>query len=297
MRPVYTTLIDSETLAACMVDSAGPLCIIDCRADLADPTAGARAFAERHLPGAQFLDLEQDLSGPKTGKNGRHPLPDREVLAAKLARMGVRHDTQVICYDAQGSAYAARLWWLLRWLGHPAVAVLDGGFQGWEASGGLVEYSAPRNAVAGDFVAGEPLTTVVDAQRIMDNLTTQQYRVVDARAADRYRGENETIDPVGGHIPGAANRFFKDNLDADGRFKSPAVLREAFETVLTTTAPAQAIMQCGSGVTACHNLLALEIAGLPGAALYAGSWSEWIADPTHPVATGNDRDSLPQHIG
>jgi len=286
MRPVYTTLIDAETLSARIVESAGSICIIDCRADLSDPTAGARAFAERHLPGARFLDLEQDLSGPKTGQNGRHPLPERDVLAAKLARMGVRHDTQVVCYDAQGSAYAARLWWLLRWLGHSAVAVLDGGFQAWEASGGLVEYSAPRQPVQGDFAAGASLVSVVHAATIANNLTTHQYLVVDARAADRYRGENETIDPVGGHIPGAANRFFKDNLEADGRFKSPLALKEAFDAVLASTPSTHAIMQCGSGVTACHNLLALEIAGLPGAALYAGSWSEWIADSTRPVATG-----------
>lgn len=286
MRQVFTTLIDSPSLAARIVDDAASLCIIDCRADLSDPSAGARAFAERHLPGARHLDLEQDLSGPKTGSNGRHPLPEREVLAAKLARMGVNTATQVVVYDAHGGMYAARLWWLLRWLGHDAVAVLDGGFPAWEASGGLVEFSPPRVATPGDFVARDPLVDTVDADAVLANIGSKARFVVDARAPDRYRGENEDRDPVAGHIPGAGNRFFKDNLDSDGRFKSPEVLKAEWQAILSTTPATEAVMQCGSGVTACHNLLALEIAGLNGATLYPGSWSEWVADRTRPVATG-----------
>lgn len=287
MRQAYTTLISAQALAARIVDDAASLCIVDCRADLSDPTAGARSFAERHLPGARFLDLEQDLSGPKTGTNGRHPLPDREALAAKLARMGVSQHTQVVAYDAHGGMYAARLWWLLRWLGHDAVAVLDGGFPAWESSGGLVEFSPPRSAELGNFTIRPALATTVDAAFVLANISDRQRLIVDARAADRYRGENEDRDPVAGHIPGAANRFFKNNLGDDGLFKSADMLRSEFAEILDSTPVQQAVMQCGSGVTACHNLLALEIAGLSGAALYPGSWSEWVADKSRPVAVGN----------
>ncbi|WP_096349214.1 sulfurtransferase [Robbsia andropogonis] len=284
--PRYTTLIDAAALSARIVADAASLLIIDCRADLLDPEAGPRVFAERHLPGAHHLNLESDLSGPKTQGSGRHPLPDRETLAATLARLGMRADTQVVAYDAQGGMYAARLWWLLRWLGHEAVAVLDGGMPRWESHGGLVEFSAPRPTVPGDFAAGTPLVSAVDTATVLRNIDSGDHLVIDARASDRYRGENETIDPVGGHIPGARNRFFKHNLDEQGQFQSPAALRSAFLSVLDGTPPDAAIMQCGSGVTACHNLLAMEVAGLPGAALYAGSWSEWIADPSRPVVTG-----------
>lgn len=284
--PKYTTLIDATDLAARIVADAASLLIIDCRADLSDPEAGPRAFAERHLPGARHLSLDVDLSGPKTPGSGRHPLPDRDTLAATLAQLGMRADTQVVAYDAQGGMYAARLWWLLRWLGHDAVALLDGGMPAWESHGGLVEFSAPRAAVAGDFVAGTPLVSVVDTAAVLANVDDNARLVVDARAPDRYRGENETLDPVAGHIPGARNRFFKDNLDERGQFQSPAALRAAFVAVLENTPPESAIMQCGSGATACHNLLAMEIAGLPGAALYAGSWSEWVADRSRPIATG-----------
>lgn len=290
MSARYTTLITPRALAARIVEDAASLCIFDCRADLIDLDAGARAFAERHIPGARFLDLATDLSGPKTGTNGRHPLPERDILAATLAANGVNTGTQIVAYDAHGGMYAARLWWLLRWLGHDAVAVLDGGFPAWEAGGGLVEFSAPRPAVRGDFTAQTPLVETVDAQWISGNIDgvdgQARKQVVDARAPDRYRGENETIDPVGGHIPGAKNRFFKDNLDATGQFKSPEALRAEFAAVLGAVAASDAIMQCGSGVTACHNLLALEVAGLSGAALYPGSWSEWVSDASRPVATG-----------
>jgi thiosulfate/3-mercaptopyruvate sulfurtransferase len=284
--PRYTTLIDPATLSARIVADVASLLIIDCRADLSDPEAGARAFAERHLPGAHHLSLESDLSGPKTPGSGRHPLPDRDTLAATLARLGMQTTTQVIAYDAQGGMYAARLWWLLRWLGHDAVAVLDGGLPAWESHGGLAEFSAPRPTTPGNFVAGVPLVSVVDTATVLANVEDDARLVVDARAADRYRGENEDRDPIAGHIPGARNRFFKDNLDEKGQFHSPDVLRSAFTTVLDGTPPSQVIVQCGSGVTACHNLLALEVAGLPGAALYAGSWSEWVADASRPIATG-----------
>jgi len=264
----YTTLISAANLAGRLAAAPASVLVFDCRFDLADTGAGEKAYADGHIAGAHYLHLDRDLSGPKTGTNGRHPLPDRTKLVDTLAAYGLKQGQQVVAYDAQGGMYAARLWWLLRWLGHDSVAVLDGGLPAWQAA------------------AHAPLSVTTDAQAIMRNLISRELMVVDARAPDRYRGENETLDPVGGHIPGALNRFFKDNLTADGRFKPAHSLREEFGALLPGTAPDRVVLQCGSGVTACHNVLAMEIAGLHGAALYAGSWSEWSADPSRPVATG-----------
>lgn len=281
----YTTLISAANLAERLAAAPGSVAVFDCRFDLVDPNAGEAAYAAGHIAGAQYLHLDRDLSGRKTGSNGRHPLPTRDALAALLASRGVKQGQQVVAYDAQGGAYAARLWWLLRWLGHDSVAVLDGGLQAWEAAGEPLTTDVPHPA-AGDFRTGAPLESTVDAAAVLANVTSPARVVIDARAPDRYRGENETIDRVGGHIPGARNRFFKDNLNADGRFKTGHELRETFTTLLAGTEPNNVILQCGSGVTACHNALALEIAGLHGASLYPGSWSEWSADPSRPVATG-----------
>ncbi|WP_323119863.1 sulfurtransferase [Burkholderia alba] len=281
----YTTLISADNLAERLAAAPGSVLVFDCRFDLANPDAGEQAYAANHIPGAHYLHLDRDLSGVKTGTNGRHPLPARDALAASLAASGLGQNQQVVAYDAQGGAYAARLWWLLRWLGHDSVAVLDGGLQAWQAAGHAVTPERPA-AAAGTFRAQSPLAAVVDVQAVLANLTTKERVVIDARAADRYRGENETIDPVGGHIPGALNHCFKDNLSADGRFKSGHDLRDAFTALLGSTPSDQVILQCGSGVTACHNALAMEIAGLHDAALYGGSWSEWCADPARPVATG-----------
>ncbi|MCX7292506.1 sulfurtransferase [Janthinobacterium sp.] len=283
---MYTTLINSNELAGHVNDSNWV--ILDCRHDLLKPTAGSDAFAAGHIQNAQFADIDTALSGPKTARGpaftGRHPLPDRTALLATLRGWGIDDDTQVVAYDGQGGMFAARLWWLLRWVGHGAVAVLDGGLAAWQAQGlPLVTPVAPRPA--GNLTEKASLTRMVTVQDVIANLETQALTVIDARAPDRYRGENETIDPVGGHIPGAKNRFFKDNLQADGRFKGAEELRRDFSALFD--APQAAILQCGSGVTACHNLLALEVAGLPGAALYPGSWSEWCADPARPVATGS----------
>jgi len=283
---MYTTLIQASELASHLHDSSWV--ILDCRHDLLNPTAGSDAFAAGHIQNAQFADIDTALSGPKTARGanftGRHPLPDRNTLLATLRGWGIDDDTQVVAYDGQGGMFAARLWWLLRWVGHPNVAVLDGGLAAWQAQGlPLVTPVAPRPA--GKLTEKASLVRTASVQDVVANLETQALTVIDARAPDRYRGENETIDPVGGHIPGAKNRFFKDNLQADGRFKSAEELRRDFSALFD--APQAAIMQCGSGVTACHNLLALEVAGLPGAALYPGSWSEWCADPARPVATGN----------
>ncbi|KVN81983.1 sulfurtransferase [Burkholderia ubonensis] len=281
----YTTLISAANLAERLAAAPASVALFDCRFDLADTGAGETAYAAGHIPGAQYLHLDRDLSGRKTGTNGRHPLPTRDALVATLVDRGLRQGQQVVAYDAQGGSYAARLWWLLRWLGHDSVAVLDGGLQAWQAAGQPLT-TETQHPSRGDFRAQAPLESTVDAQAVLANLTSHARVVIDARAADRYRGENETIDPVGGHIPGARNRFFKDNLAADGRFKTGHELRETFSALLAGTEPNLAILQCGSGVTACHNALAMEIAGLHGASLYPGSWSEWCADPSRPIATG-----------
>ena len=276
----WTTLVDAATLAAHLDDPAWR--VVDVRHQLADTAYGERVYAESHLPGAAFLHCDRDLSGPLTGSNGRHPLPAPERLAARLGEIGIGPQTQVVVYDDAQGMIAGRLWWLLRWLGHDAVAVLDGGLQAWRAANGALTAELPRRRPA-SFVAklGD---TLVDADHVQAFLQTSRMHLIDARSPDRYRGENETIDPVGGHIPGAVNRFFRDNLQADGRFKPAAALRAEWLAVLAGALPEQVVHQCGSGVSACHNLLAMEIAGLPGSRLYAGSWSEWCADCRRPVA-------------
>ncbi|QID18665.1 sulfurtransferase [Nitrogeniibacter mangrovi] len=258
--------------------------IVDCRHDLADPEFGRAAYADGHLPGARFVHLDEDLSGPKDGTNGRHPLPDVAALAQRLGELGIDRTKQVIAYDDAGGMFAARLWWLLRWLGHERVAVLDGDLHAWRRHGGQLT----RAPVVPSATRFEPVRQPIDAPLldVLERYRDEHTLIVDARSPDRFRGENETIDPVGGHIPGAINRFFKDNLDADGNFKPAAQLRREFTTLLDGVTPAQVIHQCGSGVTACHNLLAMEIAGLPGGRLYPGSWSEWCASDQRPVATG-----------
>jgi len=282
---MFTTLIDANTLSQHLSDPQWV--ILDCRHDLMNPDFGRNAFAEGHIESAQFANIDTDLSGPKKDADGvfrgRHPLPDRAALLETLRRWGINDDTQVVAYDAHGGMYAARLWWLLRWLGHGAVAVLDGGLAAWSAAG-LPLVTAVTERPRGSLAEKAALVRKVSVGDLVENLDAKRLQVVDARANDRFRGENETIDPVGGHIPGARNRFFKDNLQADGRFKDAATLKQELAPIIGT--PASAVMQCGSGVTACHNLLALEIAGLPGAALYPGSWSEWCADSTRPIATG-----------
>jgi thiosulfate/3-mercaptopyruvate sulfurtransferase len=283
---MFTTLIEPAALAAHAADPAWA--IVDCRHDLANLAAGREAYAAGHLPNALFADIEHELSGAKRGPDGafrgRHPLPEREAFIALLRSWGVNDDTQVVAYDAHGGMFAARLWWMLRWVGHEAVAVLDGGLPAWQSAGQALSTDAPPARARGTIALRAPLVTTVDVNAVLHNVEHGGRTVVDARAPDRFRGENETIDPVGGHIPGAKNRFFKDNLQADGRFKAPAQLKA--ELGVAVCDPNTAIMQCGSGVTACHNLLALEVAGMPGAALYPGSWSEWSADAARPVATG-----------
>lgn len=282
---MYKTLISASELAARIDDPKWV--VVDCRHDLVNLAAGRDGYAIGHLPGAVFADIETVLSGAKRGPDGvflgRHPLPEKEALAEALRELGIGDDTQVVAYDAHGGMFAARLWWLLRWLGHEAVAVLDGGMAAWQALGQPLSGEVPAKA-RGALTVRAPFVPTVTVREVMDNLESSKRIVIDARAADRFRGENETIDPVGGHIPGARNRFFKDNLQADGRFKEAGQLRAEFSALVDD--PQQAIMQCGSGVTACHNLLALEVAGMPGASLYPGSWSEWVGDAARPVAKG-----------
>jgi thiosulfate/3-mercaptopyruvate sulfurtransferase len=275
------TLISATALRALM-QRGEPLVLLDCGFDLVDTAAGAREHAKGHLPGAFHADLDRDLSGPKNGRNGRHPLPAREIFAATAARWGVQPGVPVVCYDDQGSAYAARAWWMLRWIGHAEVAVLDGGKAAWLAAGGAPDQHMPAlHTDAKPYPLGAASMPTVQA----DELLVQASRtIIDARSAERFRGETEPLDPVAGHIPGARNRFHKDNLGPDGRFKPAADLHAAFAQFQSDAT--RVVHQCGSGVTACHNLLAMEHAGLTGSALYPGSWSEWCADPSRPIATG-----------
>ena len=278
----YTHLIGAHELSALATPDWR---IFDCRFNLASPEAGRQTYAEGHLPGAFYLDLEEDLSGPCSGLNGRHPLPEPQLLADKLGSLGVGPETQVVAYDDAGGMFAARLWWLLRWLGHDRVAVLDGGVQAWTGSGHPLVTNQPE-AVACEFVPKQQKCMRVDADYVLSHLHSPAMLLIDARSPDRFRGENETLDPVGGHIPGALNRFFRDNLDAHSCFKPAAQLQEDFGKLIKGGDAHSVVLQCGSGVTACHNLLAMELAGLSGARLYAGSWSEWCADPARPIATG-----------
>jgi len=281
----FDTLISANDLAAAQSNGSA-LLVLDCSFELTDLQAGQRTYDAGHIPGARYLHLETALSAEKTGRNGRHPLPSRESFARTMVSMGLNANSQVVAYDNTGGMYAARLWWMLRWAGHPAVAVLDGGVAAWKAAGHTLGTDTPAALPVGNFELKPSLVATVSYDEVKANIEQQDRLVLDARAPDRFRGENETMDPVGGHIPGARNRLFKDNLDPQGRFKDPARLRQEFDTITGAHPAAQLISQCGSGVTACHNLLAMEVAGLRGAALYPGSWSEWSAQPGAPIATG-----------
>ncbi|MBP6095176.1 MAG: sulfurtransferase [Methyloversatilis sp.] len=273
-------LISATELAALAGDVR--VVVVDCRHDLARPEAGEAAWRDAHIPGALFMHLDRDLSAPKTGRNGRHPLPFADTFAALLGAFGISPQHRVVAYDDAGGMFAARLWWMLRWIGHTDAAVLDGGLTAWRAAGGALD-----TAVRALPQTLHPLRAdmpVVDADAVLANIESARLLLIDARAADRFRGENETLDPVGGHIPGALNRFFKLNLVDDGRFKPADQLRAEWCELIGERDAGSLVMQCGSGVTACHNLLALELAGLPGARLYPGSWSEWCSDPARPVA-------------
>jgi thiosulfate/3-mercaptopyruvate sulfurtransferase len=274
-------LVSTDELAA-HLDDPGWV-VFDTRHDLMDPRKGPDAYAAGHVPGAYFVSLDHDLSGAKTGANGRHPLPDPQTFAKLIAARGVGPATQVVVYDDAGGSFAGRLWWMLRWLGHGSVALLDGGYPQWVREGRPVSSEAPAPR-AGAFVAKPRSDAAVDVRYVERHREDPKVKLIDARAAERFAGLQEPIDPVAGHIPGAVNRFWKENLQPDGRFKPAAVLRAELEDFLAGADPREVVHSCGSGVTACHNLFAMELAGLAASRLYPGSWSEWCSDPSRPIA-------------
>lgn len=280
---MYRTIIRAENL---LTESRPDWVLLDCRFSLDDPEFGERAYRGAHLPNAHYLNLDYHLSGNKTGSNGRHPLPDPQRLAVDLGARGVGSRTQVVLYDDGSCLFAARAWWLMRWIGHEAAAVLDGGMPAYLAAGGqLDQHEAPRHTRR--LPLRSALAHSVDTSAVLQNLTNQAFVVIDARAPDRFRGAGETLDPAAGHIPDARNRFFRDNLTQQGHFLPADELERQWRDLLGPEhSAAQVVHQCGSGVSACVNLLAMEIAGLAGSRLYPGSWSEWSADPARPVVTG-----------
>ncbi|MBO9650631.1 MAG: sulfurtransferase [Variovorax sp.] len=298
---MYTTLISAEQLQALKANEAR-LMVFDCTFDLMKPDAGAQQYRAAHIPGAVYANLDTALSakhgvagahgvvvareeGPPAS-GGRHPLPSREKFAAWLSSVGFANDMQAVVYDRNGANYCGRLWWMLKWMGHEAVAVLDGGLQAWQATGGAVTDREEPSHFQSNFVTGEPLVRLVDTKTVATRLAQPDQTLIDARAPQRYRGEVEPLDPIAGHIPGALNRPFSENFGPDGKFKPAAQLRAEFESLLAGHEPSTVVHQCGSGVSAVPNLLAMQVAGLGPTALYAGSWSEWSNTPGLPTRQG-----------
>ena len=287
---MYTTLISADQLAA-LQDHPQSVMVFDCSFELMQPEAGDLQYQDIHLAGAVRADLDRHLSAPKGARDrasgGRHPLPSREAFANWLGSVGFDSSMQAVVYDRQGAVYAGRLWWMLKWVGHEAVAVLDGGLQAWQAQGGAVAsgQDAPARAPA-RFAVAPALARLSSTEQVEQLLGRPTQTLLDARAEPRFRGEVEPLDPIAGHIPGALNRPFGFNFGADGKFKSAAVLRQEFDALLAGHDPASVVHHCGSGVSAVPNLIAMELAGLGRSALYAGSWSEWCSDPSRPMAQG-----------
>lgn len=281
---MYTTLISTAELAAAL--GTARVVVVDCRFSLADKPAGRKAYTAAHIPGAVYANLDEDLSAPMAANRagGRHPLPTPEAFARTLSAWGIGNDTQIVAYDDGPGAMAARFWWMLRWLGHDAVAVLNGGWAAWQGENRPAESEIPAVSPA-RFVPHTRPEMVVNVEKVYQYTASGGALVIDARAADRFRGENETIDPVGGHIPGASNYFYGQNL-ADGRFLPADELAQRYQALILQRPAAEVVFYCGSGVTACHNLLAMEHAGLGMARLYPGSWSDWSSDPSRPRAQG-----------
>ncbi len=280
---MFSTVVSTAQLAQHLSDPNWV--VIDCRFTLTHTEAGRIAYAHGHIPGARYAHLDEDLSGSKNGANGRHPLPDTQAFAQKLGAWGVDDQTQVVVYDDSFGAIAVRLWWMLRWLGHDAVALLDGGLPKWQREQLPLTSDVPQ-VIPKSFVPRVRNDMLADTDAVLNASCTRSALIVDARAEMRFIGEIEPLDPVAGHVPGAKNLPFDDNLALDGTLLPAAELRELYTALLDGKSPEQVIHMCGSGVTTCHNLLAMEIAGLKGGKLYAGSWSEWIADPSRPVAKG-----------
>lgn len=281
----FTTLISPKDLHPQIEDPTWV--VVDCRFDLHQPDWGEEAYKTEHIPGAVYAHLERDLSALPDGTNGRHPLPTVAELSDTFSRLGISDTSQVVGYDDAGGKFAVRIWWCLRYLGHDAVAILDGGLPAWRAADYPVRSGWEQKAAA-VFVARPRPSYLAESAEIHGRLKSFEGRIVDSRSPERYRGEEEPFDPVAGHIPGALNRFWELNLDDEGRFRPVEELRTEFQELLRGNQAQDMIFHCGSGVTGCHNLLAMLHAGLEGARLYAGSWSEWVADPSRPVATGED---------
>ena len=279
-----STLVSTAELAAQLTNP--DWVVFDCRFTLTDPAAGRAAYHASHIVGARYTDLDEDLSGPVTSQSGRHPLPDPQVLCAKLGAWGVGEQTQVVVYDDSYGSMAVRLWWLLRWLGHENVALLDGGLPKWMREKRAMSADLPSPLPQSFRCAINPDVSV-DAATVDRFRLDEHHRLIDARPEHRFTGERELLDAVAGHIPGAVNWVFEENLDMDGTFLSAEELRENYLRLMNGVAAHNVIHTCGSGVTASHNLLAMEIAGLTGSRLYPGSWSEWITDPNRPIATGD----------
>jgi thiosulfate/3-mercaptopyruvate sulfurtransferase len=283
----FTTLISPAQLLALRQDHAR-LMVFDCSFDLMNPAAGEAQYRQAHITGAVYANLDRDLSAkgaPDAASGGRHPLPDREKFATWLSAVGFANDMQAVVYDRNGNNYCGRLWWMLKWAGHDAVAILDGGLQGWQQAGGEVSSEPQPSHFQANFELKAPLRELADSDAVLRGLGSAQ-TVLDARATPRFKGEVEPLDPVAGHIPGALNRPFAQNMDGDGRFKPAAQLRAEFEQLLAGRDPASVIHHCGSGVSAVPNLVAMELAGFAPTPLYAGSWSEWCSDPSRPVEKG-----------
>lgn len=284
----YTTLLSADQLLV-LIESGRPMMVFDCSFDLAKPLSGDQIFAQAHIPGAVRADLDRHLSAkgdPQAASGGRHPLPGRAVFARWLGSVGFSNDMQAVVYDRQGVNYCGRLWWMLKWVGHERVAVLDGGMPAWYAAGGVVTSGAATAHAPQDFQLQPERAVLVDAQRVLERLGEPGQWLVDARAEPRYRGEVEPLDPVAGHIPGALNRPFSSNIDDNGLFKPAVVLKAELLELLDGRDPSTVVHHCGSGVTAVPNILAMEIAGLGRQALFAGSWSEWCSDRSRPVERG-----------
>ncbi|MCD2511614.1 sulfurtransferase [Comamonas endophytica] len=297
----YTTLIRAEQLTELQA-SGQPHMVFDCSFDLGQPALGRQQYLQAHIPGAVYADLDQDLSAKhgvpgsdgsvavsqadQPASGGRHPLPSRERFSVWLSSVGFSNDMQAVVYDRNGANFCGRLWWMLKWAGHDAVAVLDGGLQAWQAAGQQVNQGAEPSHFQTTFTLQPPLRRLVSADMVLSGLGSEAQTLIDARAPARYRGEVEPLDPVAGHIPGALNRPFSENLAADGRFKPRELLRAEFQQLLGERTGESVVHQCGSGVSAIPNLLAMELAGLGQSSLFAGSWSEWCADATRPVARG-----------
>jgi len=297
---MYTTLISAQQLKDLQM-SGQPCMVFDCSFELMQPGAGEQQYQQAHIPGAVRADLDLHLSAaksaPDAASGGRHPLPSRETFAAWLGSVGFTNAMQAVVYDRQGANYCGRLWWMLKWAGHEAVAVLDGGLQAWQANSGETESSPDGSPVSADaqhntgisvsnYALAPAKTALIATETIANQLGRPTLNLIDARGAPRFRGEVEPLDPVAGHIPGALNRPFNLNLDAEGKFKPAAVLRAEFDALLAGRDPAAVVHHCGSGVSAVPNIIAMEVAGLGRTALYAGSWSEWCSDPKRPAAQG-----------